>query len=122
MSKPDDYGPRFLTAKAEATLRSGGVCQFCGRDKGTHGHHWAMKYPEPENLTGDDITLLCPDCHKLATRIRRGSGGHFLRCPTCQTDNVHFDSESFWCDNSHGFRLLQANGVVEIVPDGNLPF
>lgn len=41
---------------------SGGLCEFCGKDRGTYLHHL---YPERyffESL--DDVRLLCRDCHK----------------------------------------------------------
>ena len=69
------HHPQYLRARADAFARSDGMCQFCGQRTARHAHHWAMNYPAPEALTGDDLTALCRDCHLLATTVRRFQGG-----------------------------------------------
>ncbi len=61
-------------ARAEAHARSNGTCQLCGWEKSKHAHHWALRYPDEEDLVGDDLTALCKWCHEMATELRRYMG------------------------------------------------
>ena len=58
-------------ARDEAHLRSNGWCQLCGWRKSKQAHHWALIYPSEEDLTANDLTALCKECHDIATELRR---------------------------------------------------
>ena len=64
-------GPGYKTARLDALKRSRGKCQFCGLREATETHHWALHYPSDDQVTGDDLTALCPQCHEIATTQRR---------------------------------------------------
>ena len=55
---------------AKAIQRSFGACQFCGRNRATEAHHWALAYPKRGSHKPDHLTALCHECHEIATRIR----------------------------------------------------
>ena len=59
------------SGQAAAAARSNGLCQFCGIVPATSGHHWALEYPALTDITADDVTMLCDDCHYLADYIRK---------------------------------------------------
>lgn len=66
-----DYShPVYLAARAEAFLRSGGVCQFCGQEPAAEAHHWHIAYKKAADTTGGDLTALCVGCHDLVTMLR----------------------------------------------------
>ena len=63
--------PAYLAARRDAFNRSAGLCQFCGLRPAEEAHHWDMRYPAPEHMTGDRLTALCKECHHTATTARR---------------------------------------------------
>ena len=65
------YGVGYRKARAESFKRSGGICQFCGNVPAVEAHHWAEKYPSDEEISGDNLTALCLQCHEIATTFRR---------------------------------------------------
>ena len=73
MNKGNDvYGGQYPSARKEAIARSGGTCQFCGQAPVNEAHHWAdLEYPPGAEVTGDDLTALCINCHDIATSYRR---------------------------------------------------
>ena len=72
MKKKDSYQGRYLVARKESIERSGGKCQFCGKNEATQSHHWAfLNYPSGDDVTSDDLTALCNICHEIATTMRR---------------------------------------------------
>ena len=58
-------------ARAGAFARSSGVCQLCGGEQATVGHHWARVYPKEVDMKADDLTALCDICDLAGTSIRR---------------------------------------------------
>ena len=64
------YGPGYRLAREAAFRRSGGRCQLCGRRQAQEAHHWALRYPADDEVTSDDLTALCRQCHWLATLQR----------------------------------------------------
>ena len=62
------YNHRHPTARRarKACLdRSNRICQGCGEQEATEGHHWT--YPPEEETTADHLTGFCPYCHHLIT-------------------------------------------------------
>lgn len=91
----------FQRAREEAFDRSDRVCQGCGFEAATDGHHWERpgEYTEPAELDGRHLTALCHECHALITSERRrksssaiGSNGGPLPVDVdavlCQIGNV----------------------------------
>lgn len=77
----------FRRARNEALARSDGVCQGCGFEVASDGHHWERpgEYTAPADLEGRHLTALCRECHALITSERRrksiresGSNGQLL--------------------------------------------
>ena len=67
----DIYGGYYPFARQEAINRSEGKCQFCGLANATQAHHWEFyHYPSGDEVTEDDLTALCWNCHSLATGLR----------------------------------------------------
>ena len=59
-----DYNhPNHLCARGKAAARSRGHCQSCGQLEATEAHHWAPVYPRAEDVTADDLTMVCWVCH-----------------------------------------------------------
>ena len=79
----DYFHPNYRRARGGARARSRGVCQGCGYRLAEHTHHWAQRYLPPEATTPDQLTALCPVCHRILTLLRRflsvgGDAGRFL--------------------------------------------
>ena len=67
----DPYGGNYWIARRGALMRSKFVCQLCGGEKASEGHHWALEYPAGKDVVADDLTALCRQCHNYATIVRR---------------------------------------------------
>ncbi len=75
----EDYrSMNWRSARALASARTAGLCQFCGLCPGTEGHH--VRYDHPDVIHSHDVTWLCSACHATATLIRRMAkeAGHVL--------------------------------------------
>ena len=62
------YNHRHPTARRarKACLdRSNRICQGCGEQEATEGHHWT--YPPEEETTAAHLTAFCRNCHDLIT-------------------------------------------------------
>lgn len=68
-SKDPVYGQRYKEIRAEI-MGGRPMCRFCGRRRATETHHW--RYPNsPEELTAEDLTPLCKDCHEVVERFKK---------------------------------------------------
>ena len=61
----EHYGNGFRAARAIALARHP-ICQLCGAAAATVAHHWAVDYPPDDQITADDLTMLCKSCHGKA--------------------------------------------------------
>ena len=60
------YSHGYKVARIGAFKRSKSQCQFCGCARAVETHHWALIYPSGDQVTSDDLTALCSQCHQIA--------------------------------------------------------
>ena len=67
------YGPNYRRLRPQALAANDGLCRFCGLAPSAEAHHGQRVYPPDADLRLDQLTGLCPDCHALATSLRKWS-------------------------------------------------
>lgn len=75
-TEKDYQNPVYRAAQQEAMARSGGCCQFCGREDADVTKR-IRDDVAAENIQPGDLTALCNICNEMSMTIRRFKGDKF---------------------------------------------
>lgn len=75
-TEKDYRNPAYRAARKEAMARSGGRCQFCGREDADVTKR-IRDDVAAEDIQSGDLTALCNICNEMSMTIRRFKGDKF---------------------------------------------